>query len=67
MAAFFYSAFGMLEQSVEFCVNAVEDGSQIFGIIHKINIVYVDDEQLAFVVGVYPGFISLVKPAQVID
>ena len=55
-----------LKKSVQFSIDPVDDFAEVFGIVHEVIFVNIDDEQAAFVIVLYPGFIAFVKAAQVV-
>ena len=49
------------------CINLVDDRPQIFGVIHKIDVVYIDNQQISLFIIMYPGFVAFIQAAEVID
>jgi len=50
----------VLEEAVQLWVDLLDDFTQVFWIFREIVLVYVDNQNLSFVIWVDPGFIALV-------
>jgi len=52
---------------VQGCVDPVDNGAEIFRFVPEVEIVHIEDQELAQIVGFHPGFIPFVQMFQVIE